>query len=96
MLTKNLKKIMWILHKCKGYKQTYNYAKFGSTINQKLSQGILKIRSRSYSQHRFSLKFKFCRRCFSFKVLQRHHPDYNEPRKIIILCRKCHWKCHTK
>jgi len=27
---------------------------------------------------------------------ERHHPDYNEPLKIILLCRKHHLKVHER
>lgn len=73
-------------------KTLYNYARFGKPINMKLSEGILKRRSRSYSFLNFPIKFNFCWKCFSFRKLERHHLDYKNPNKIVILCRKCHNK----
>jgi len=32
----------------------------------------------------------FCERCFKVKKLDRHHPDYSKPLKIVWLCRRCH------
>ena len=32
----------------------------------------------------------FCEICGKDKPLDRHHPDYKKPFKIIWVCRKCH------
>jgi hypothetical protein len=37
-----------------------------------------------------------CAVCGSATNLQRHHPDYSSPLKVIILCDKCHRKIHRK
>jgi hypothetical protein len=37
-----------------------------------------------------------CSICGSQKNLQRHHPDYNKPLEVIILCRDCHYDKHWK
>lgn len=74
----------------------YNLHRFESPINQQLSIGLLKRRSREYSRTHISIKNKFCRKCFSFKNIQRHHPDYKNPEKIMFLCRTCHYKIHVK
>jgi hypothetical protein len=34
----------------------------------------------------------FCEGCFEDKPLDKHHPDYRKPLKVIWLCRKCHGK----
>jgi len=95
--TNNDKLITKVIHKLKGKpcKQLYNYNKFGSPINQKLSEGLLKIRSRNYSKNN-NTKLKFCRMRFSFKDIQIHHLDYKNPNKTKILCRNCHMKIHKK
>ena len=31
-----------------------------------------------------------CEKCGSNKKLEKHHPNYSQPRKVIILCRSCH------
>lgn len=97
-MNNNDKLITKAIYKIKGkpHKQLYNYFKFGEPINQKLSEGILKRRSRSYSGHKFSTKFKFCKRCFSFKNIERHHQNYNNPNNIIFLCKKCHLNLHKQ
>lgn len=34
----------------------------------------------------------FCEKCGEAKTLERHHPDYSKPLKIVWICRKCHSK----
>lgn len=51
-----------------------------------------KARCRSYSnvlQKRGHLKPHLCRDCGEKKV-QKHHPDYANPRRVIWLCVLCH------
>lgn len=90
----NTKLLIRAENKLKTYstKQIYNFKRFGSPINLKLSEGLLKQRARAYSRTYISNKLQFCRKCFSFKNIQRHHTDYKKPEKITFLCRKCHWK----
>jgi hypothetical protein len=35
-----------------------------------------------------------CQNCGSQYKLNRHHPDYNKPLDVIILCASCHRKWH--
>ena len=35
-----------------------------------------------------------CAMCFSKKDLERHHPDYNKPKEVVIMCAPCHKKWH--
>jgi hypothetical protein len=35
-----------------------------------------------------------CELCGSTQNLERHHPDYSNPLKIVTLCIKCHKKIH--
>lgn len=37
-----------------------------------------------------------CEFCGSKSRLERHHPDYNYPNKIVTLCKKCHTKEHFR
>lgn len=39
---------------------------------------------------------KECEDCGSESNLVRHHPDYNQPLKVKILCKKCHRNWHLK
>jgi hypothetical protein len=66
---------------------------------------ILEQRKRSLdlknesAQHtaRYHLKLgEFCERCGSTNSLERHHPDYSEPLKVMMLCRSCHSKLHRE
>jgi hypothetical protein len=49
---------------------------------------------RGKSVKRFKLTNLKCKLCETNKDLQRHHPDYNDPYIIIVLCRKCHTNIH--
>lgn len=40
-------------------------------------------------------KISQCAECGSKTNLHRHHPDYNKPMEVIILCRKCHNLLHN-
>ncbi len=96
MFTENEKKLTKVLFKIKGkpYKKLYNYSRFNSPLNLKLSEGLLKHRSRIISRN--LKKLKICRKCFSIKDIQYHHKDYKKPLDIEVLCRKCHMKLHKK
>jgi hypothetical protein len=66
---------------------------------EKLKKEDDKIRKkynlRKIAQLHFSLKGKKCSLCGNDKDLQRHHKDLeNNPRDILIVCRKCHNKLH--
>lgn len=37
-----------------------------------------------------------CCICKKTKNLVRHHPDYNKPKDVIIVCKSCHAKIHSK
>ena len=92
----NYKLIAKAENKIKGipYKQLYNYSRFNSPINQKLSEGILKRRSRDYSKHH--IKGNTCQKCSSKENIERHHINYRQPNDVIFLCKKCHRKIHRK
>jgi len=62
------------------------------TPSQKLKN---KTRQKTCDIFPFS-KSDVCFFCGAKENLNRHHLDYNNPYKIIILCRKCHSKLHRK
>lgn len=39
---------------------------------------------------------KLCMHCGFKRKLEMHHPDYNKPRLIIWLCKKCHEDVHSE
>jgi len=43
-----------------------------------------------------SLENESCVKCGSTLDLQRHHPNYTNPKEYTILCRTCHNKLHFK
>lgn len=70
--------------------------KFKRTINQKkYSQKHPEIiNAHSLSQH--ILLGSFCAICGNTKELEKHHPNYSQPKLIITLCKKCHTKIHRR
>lgn len=55
-----------------------------------------KERVRRKTRHKISLVGKSCEVCGSITRLNRHHPKYEEPNNVIILCAKCHVELHKK
>jgi len=54
---------------------------------------------RKATQRLAPLKGQKCAVCGKHKYknnLQRHHPDYTNPRKRVILCQGCHAKKHVE
>jgi len=41
-----------------------------------------------------SIPLDVCEKCGSTKSLHKHHPDYNEPLYVFVLCQKCHMGEH--
>ena len=48
-----------------------------------------KIKARSAAGHA-KIPATVCSNCGSKERLQRHHPDYDKPLEVVILCRPCH------
>ncbi len=42
------------------------------------------------------IKPEACSACDDRVKLQAHHEDYDNPLEVVWLCKKCHWKLHTK
>ena len=38
----------------------------------------------------------FCQRCSAKQNLEFHHPDYNKPLDVLILCKGCHFALHRE
>jgi hypothetical protein len=72
-------------------KQKYNeqyYPKYETTHRE-----ALLARSRGAPAH--VKRGKQCEICGSAENLEGHHPDYNEPKKVLTVCRLCHKKIHS-
>ena len=52
-----------------------------------------KISAQGKARYRSPLQ-ECCKSCGSTENLDRHHPDYNDPLKIVTLCHSCHMKLH--
>ena len=58
-----------------------------------------KIKARQkvyYNRKNGNIVPKLCSMCGSLKNLEAHHINYDDPMKIIWLCRICHRKIHNK
>ena len=78
-------------YRLKYYKQ--NVEKIKAEERRKYQQNPRIKLSQNMARHEFPNILK-CDACGSTQVLERHHPDYNQPLKILILCRSCHQKVH--
>lgn len=43
----------------------------------------------------FKYTIKECQNCGSKENLEKHHPNYDDPLWVLILCRKCHHAYHN-
>jgi len=43
-----------------------------------------------------NIKAEVCMYCGSTEKIEKHHPDYTQPRWIVPLCRRCHRTLHRK
>jgi len=57
-------------------------------------RGFRGTRGKIYSLNKLKPKGN-CLFCGSSDNLEKHHPDYSYPRKIIVLCRSCHRTTHA-
>ena len=39
-------------------------------------------------------KSPFCEECFDYREITAHHEDYNQPLKVVWLCKNCHLERH--
>ena len=44
----------------------------------------------------YYIKAKECELCGTKEKLQRHHPNYEKPLDVVVLCQPCHMKIHGK
>lgn len=54
-----------------------------------------KVSARVASRIKISID-SCCKKCGGKNKLERHHPNYNNPLRVITLCRVCHLKLHYK
>ncbi len=40
------------------------------------------------------IKSPFCEECFNHRGITAHHENYNQPLKIVWLCKDCHLERH--
>jgi hypothetical protein len=58
---------------------------------------LIKEQARAKAQHSIPLvNGELCSICNSNKRLERHHSNYNKPMVVIVVCKKCHAKIHSK
>jgi hypothetical protein len=50
--------------------------------------------ARQIAEKKIQLENLCCSACGSQVKLERHHPDYSKPLRVIILCEDCHKKLH--
>lgn len=55
-----------------------------------------KLRARWRAKRVKPVKKVCCFRCGSTKKLEYHHPDYSDPLGVVVLCKSCHEKLHSR
>lgn len=56
----------------------------------------IRINAGNVARNHVTLISCCCEICGTTENLQRHHPDYNKPKEVIILCKNCHEKVHHR
>jgi hypothetical protein len=82
------------------------YAKRWSKINKEKKTGywmkayredaLFKKRHKARQSAQYVTLKSSCEKCGYSGVLERHHPNYDKPKFVITLCRKCHLEEHGK
>jgi hypothetical protein len=55
----------------------------------------MKYRARELAQKKYPI-LSICQVCGEAPAMNRHHPNYKKPLKVIFCCRRCHKKIHRK
>lgn len=72
-----------------------NYKRWAATKNVYALRKMANpkaMRAQSIARQNIPLKGRVCARCGTKEKLTRHHPDYDYPLDVVILCRDCHIK----
>ena len=56
---------------------------------------LVKMKAQNTANCRIKIEDKLCEDC-NDKAQERHHEDYDKPLEVVLLCKKCHNKRHTK
>ena len=72
-----------------------NFNKHGKKYRQRYPERIRAKKRVAYAIRTGKLKRKPCRVCGDPKS-EAHHPDYNQPLKVVFFCRKHHEMEHHK
>lgn len=75
-----------------------NNKKYRSEINKRYwNNNSKKRKARSAAGRKIIIpKGTLCEHCKKNLAVQRHHPDYNKPLKVKLLCFDCHKKIKTR
>lgn len=89
----------WEKNKEKLYKSHVEYKrrnrkKISELTKSYRSRNNNKVMARSKARSKKIDEKSICAYCESKENLERHHPNYDEPLNVIILCRKCHRGLH--
>ena len=90
----NYCKSCWGLHHNKGgkyYDKRQEAKKRWNKQGDEPQKNRVRIMSRYYNP-----VIESCTKCPSTENLQRHHEEYTDPNKFIVLCESCHKEVHNE
>jgi len=73
-----------------------NREKHNALMREQYKKNKKKWHARSIAQKIKIPKNQICGLCKKNKALERHHEDYDEPKEVNFVCKKCHRTLHKK
>ena len=80
------------------YQNTESYKQYQNRYQKDyIKRKEYALKMKAYNQAKYWVPMKgLCEKCKIAEAEHRHHPNYSNPRKVILLCRKCHLEEHNK
>lgn len=82
--------------KLKEYCKKYNWSIYTIKYLKNHPEETYKVNARNIAKTKIKINNQICENCKMKNATDRHHTNYNEPLKIILLCKQCHRNIHKK
>jgi RNase P subunit RPR2 len=60
-----------------------------------MSPDAIRLRWKAKKAAQRSIQATACEKCGATSPLHRHHPRYDQPLRVVVLCRACHVAVHV-